>query len=396
MQLIIVQESDFDPAALQAQLRDACAGSAGAIATFTGYVRDYAPDRPTAALHLEHYPGMCERELAEIGDAAAARWNIAGYVIAHRVGALARNAQIVFVATASAQRSASGASSRPCSPTIATPLTPSISSTWSRGRPLTHATRAYRPASRASSRRVSSGMRASSGRSTIGASVPSTSSRIAARRGSSVSASSRWSAISSDPRIRAVRPDAMPLLVRLALIGLVAGVFSAVFGVGGGIVLDGRLLEGAAGNAGHVGHVVVVPDGRSDERHSPGVLEAEASGSALAAITGRPAAEATPDVIARTGRLVGRAAGSVGESSGRPREPRPQTASVRTERMHQPALSRHRFRGRCARGSPRPDGPACERSRTPPRSGSGRSGPRSRRCHPGIRPNRVAGGVRRR
>ena len=33
-------------------------------------------------------------------------------------------------------------------------------------------------------------------------------------------------------------------------------------GVGGGIVLDGRLLEGRLGNAGHIGHVVVEPDGR--------------------------------------------------------------------------------------------------------------------------------------
>ncbi len=82
-------------------------------------------------------------------------------------------------------------------------------------------------------------------------------------------------------------------------------------GVGGGIVLEGRLLDGASGNAGHVGHVVVVPGGRSDERHPPGVLEAEASGSALAAVTGRPAAEAGPDLVDRTGRLVGRAAGSV-------------------------------------------------------------------------------------
>src|SRR5690606_9609553 len=30
-------------------------------------------------------------------------------------------------------------------------------------------------------------------------------------------------------------------------------------GVGGGIVLDGRLLDGARGNAGHVGHVIVEP-----------------------------------------------------------------------------------------------------------------------------------------
>src|SRR5207244_316356 len=34
-------------------------------------------------------------------------------------------------------------------------------------------------------------------------------------------------------------------------------------GVGGGIVLDGRLLDGAAGNAGHIGHVIVEPGGRA-------------------------------------------------------------------------------------------------------------------------------------
>jgi len=82
-------------------------------------------------------------------------------------------------------------------------------------------------------------------------------------------------------------------------------------GVGGGIVLDGRLLDGASGNAGHVGHVVVEPYGRVDERHARGVLEVEASGSAIAEVTGRPAAEAPPEVVERTGRLVGRAAASV-------------------------------------------------------------------------------------
>jgi glucokinase len=32
-------------------------------------------------------------------------------------------------------------------------------------------------------------------------------------------------------------------------------------GVGGGLILDGRVIEGASGNAGHIGHVVVDPDG---------------------------------------------------------------------------------------------------------------------------------------
>jgi glucokinase len=81
--------------------------------------------------------------------------------------------------------------------------------------------------------------------------------------------------------------------------------------VGGGIVLDGRLLDGARGNAGHIGHLIVVPNGRLCRCGSRGCLEAEASGTAIAAITGRPAAEAGPDVVERTGRLVGRAVASV-------------------------------------------------------------------------------------
>ncbi len=82
-------------------------------------------------------------------------------------------------------------------------------------------------------------------------------------------------------------------------------------GVGGGIVLGGRLLDGAAGNAGHIGHVVVEPDGALMPGHARGSLEAEASGTAIARATGRPAAEAPPEVVERTGRLVGRAVGSV-------------------------------------------------------------------------------------
>ena len=82
-------------------------------------------------------------------------------------------------------------------------------------------------------------------------------------------------------------------------------------GVGGGIVLDGRLLDGVDGNAGHVGHICVVPDGRLCGCGARGCLEAEASGTAIAAITGRPAVDASAEVIERTGMLVGRAVASV-------------------------------------------------------------------------------------
>ena len=81
-------------------------------------------------------------------------------------------------------------------------------------------------------------------------------------------------------------------------------------GVGGGIVSGGRLLDGADGNSGHIGHLVVVPDGR-EHAGIAGALEGEASGTAIAAHTGRPAAEASPEWIERTGTLVGRAVGGV-------------------------------------------------------------------------------------
>ena len=82
-------------------------------------------------------------------------------------------------------------------------------------------------------------------------------------------------------------------------------------GVGGGIVLDGRLLDGASGNAGHIGHVIVEPAGHICPCGARGCLEAEASGSAIARLTGRPAKEAPTEVRERTGTLVGRAVASV-------------------------------------------------------------------------------------
>jgi len=54
-------------------------------------------------------------------------------------------------------------------------------------------------------------------------------------------------------------------------------------GVGGGLVLDGKLVNGATGNAGHIGHVVVDPGGPPCACGGRGCLEAIARGPALAA-----------------------------------------------------------------------------------------------------------------
>lgn len=91
--------------------------------------------------------------------------------------------------------------------------------------------------------------------------------------------------------------------------GFVAMVVST--GVGGGIVLEGRLLDGARGNAGHIGHVVVEPGGRPCGCGGHGCLEAEVSGTAITAITGRPPMEAPVELRERAGRLTGQAVASV-------------------------------------------------------------------------------------
>ncbi|RYF58612.1 MAG: molybdenum cofactor biosynthesis protein MoaE [Comamonadaceae bacterium] len=102
--MILVTQDDFDTGAVVQDVRARTAGQAGALVTFTGYVRDYASDAGTRSLFLDYYPGMCENELQAIADQAAARWNVQDAAIVHRAGELALGEQIVLVVVASAHR----------------------------------------------------------------------------------------------------------------------------------------------------------------------------------------------------------------------------------------------------------------------------------------------------
>lgn len=82
-------------------------------------------------------------------------------------------------------------------------------------------------------------------------------------------------------------------------------------GVGGGIVSRGKLVSGRSGNAGHIGHVIVEPEGRRCACGARGCLEAHASGRSIEAITGVPAAQATLGTKQLAGRQVGRALAGV-------------------------------------------------------------------------------------
>lgn len=79
-------------------------GSAGAVVTFAGYCRDEGGR--LAALELEHYPGMAEREIERIALEAAARWPLMALRCIHRFGKVRPGEEIVFVACASAHRTA--------------------------------------------------------------------------------------------------------------------------------------------------------------------------------------------------------------------------------------------------------------------------------------------------
>ena len=98
-----VQTEDFDVTRELALLR-ADNRAVGAVAAFIGTVRDVNDDARVASMTLEHYPGMTEKALTAIVDAAKSRWDIIDALVIHRVGALAPSDQIVLVGVTSAHR----------------------------------------------------------------------------------------------------------------------------------------------------------------------------------------------------------------------------------------------------------------------------------------------------
>ncbi len=110
--VIEVQEGDFDLGESWAALQRSVGKGVGAMAGFTGLVRESTAsdaggsrvDEPVKALVLEHYPGMTEASMRKIVDQASARWQLLGVHVAHRVGRLAPGEQIVMVLVASGHR----------------------------------------------------------------------------------------------------------------------------------------------------------------------------------------------------------------------------------------------------------------------------------------------------
>lgn len=90
--------------------------------------------------------------------------------------------------------------------------------------------------------------------------------------------------------------DANGALLGEAWVGALAGARSALLltlgtGVGGGVLLDGKLVTGATGCAGELGHVAVRPEGPPCGCGSTGCLETYASATAVAHAAGAADAE---------------------------------------------------------------------------------------------------------
>tara|TARA_R110002049_G_scaffold83498_5_gene212417 strand:- start:3049 stop:3546 length:498 start_codon:yes stop_codon:yes gene_type:complete len=102
---VSIQPEDFDIAALQQALLGNAARE-GAVATFTGYVRNPPAETALSALELEHYPGMTEASINAIIERATERWPLLAAAVVHRVGKLRPGERIVWVGVASAHREA--------------------------------------------------------------------------------------------------------------------------------------------------------------------------------------------------------------------------------------------------------------------------------------------------
>lgn len=107
---VVIQTEDFDLGAEVARLRAGDAGT-GAVASFVGTVRDRNDGLPVRRMALEHYPGMTEKAIEAMIDAAFERFDIRGARVIHRVGPLDPMDQVVLVAVTSAHR---GESFRAC------------------------------------------------------------------------------------------------------------------------------------------------------------------------------------------------------------------------------------------------------------------------------------------
>jgi molybdopterin synthase catalytic subunit len=79
----------------------------GGVVSFVGLARPASADgAAVTGLFLDHHPRLTERSLADIAEAAAARFGVSAVRVVHRCGTVPAGEPIVFAAAASRHRRA--------------------------------------------------------------------------------------------------------------------------------------------------------------------------------------------------------------------------------------------------------------------------------------------------
>ena len=93
-----------EPLSLDAAVREVARDGAGAIATFTGTVRDRSRDRDVIRLEYEAYEGMAEQVMAELAAELKARFDLCEIAIHHRTGPVEIGEPSVVIAVSAPHR----------------------------------------------------------------------------------------------------------------------------------------------------------------------------------------------------------------------------------------------------------------------------------------------------
>jgi molybdopterin synthase catalytic subunit len=105
---IFITEKPFDPwQELQDHQKNSvihASGAVGATCIFIGTMRDFNDGDDVKSMTLEYYPGMTEKQLGKIIDAAKRQWKILDTLIVHRVGEIFPQQPIVLVAVWASHR----------------------------------------------------------------------------------------------------------------------------------------------------------------------------------------------------------------------------------------------------------------------------------------------------
>ncbi|TQV76928.1 hypothetical protein FLL45_02960 [Aliikangiella marina] len=103
---VIISPQPFDLARMNQAIQES-QGESGASVIFTGAVRVSDAEAGLTGMTLEHYPGMTEKQLAQIIGEAKKRWRLNKIYVAHRVGYLKPGEPIVFVGVSGLHRAES-------------------------------------------------------------------------------------------------------------------------------------------------------------------------------------------------------------------------------------------------------------------------------------------------